>query len=194
MKKVWTTALAVAALAAPVFAAEVFDVDPAHSSIEFAVKHMLVSTVKGKFADIKAEFSLDPADPTTLQATCTIKAESITTGQPKRDAHLRGADFFETEKYPEIKFVATGVKRDGDDYILTGNLTMRDVTKEISIPVSFSGPVQDPWGETRFGFEGSTKINRKDWHINYSAVLDNGGLVASDEVKIEISIEGVKRK
>ena len=174
--------------------ADVFDVDKAHSFINFSAKHMVVSSTKGGFGEYTAEFSVDPADPTTLSATATIEAKSINTDNVKRDDHLRSPDFFDVATYPQVKFVSTGVEKSGDDYILKGNLSMKDVTKEIAIPVSVSGPVTDPWGNTRFGFEGATKINRKDWNINFSGTLDNGGLIVSDEVKIEISIEGILRK
>ncbi len=171
-----------------------FEVDKAHTSIGFAVKHMVVSTTKGSFNDFSGEFSVDPADPTTLSAKATIVATSVDTANEKRDGHLRNEDFFDVAKYPEIKFESTGVEKAGDGLILKGNLTMKDVTKEISIPVEVNGPVNDPWGNVRYGFEGSTKINRKDWGINFGGVMDNGGLVVADDVKIEISVEGIQKK
>jgi polyisoprenoid-binding protein YceI len=182
------------ALAAPAFAADAYDVDVAHSTIGFSARHMVVASTKGSFTDYVASFEVDSADFTTLKATANIEAKSINTADQKRDDHLRGPDFFEVEKYPEIRFDSTKVEKKGKDYVLSGNLTMKETTKEIAIPIAISGPITDPWGNERIGFEGSTKINRKDWGINWSKLMDNGGLVVSDEIKIDISIEGIKRK
>lgn len=189
----WTGWMLAAALSAPAFAADVFDVDASHSSIAFSVKHMVVSTVRGNFGEFSGSFEMDPADPATLNATATVSAKSINTNNQKRDDHLRSGDFFDAETYPDITFTTTKVTAQGDGFVLTGNLTMRGVTKEISLPIEVNGPVTDPWGNTRYGFEGSTTINRKDWGINWAKTLDNGGLVVADQVKIEISIEGIKR-
>lgn len=171
-----------------------FEVDKAHTSIGFAVKHMVVSTTKGSFNDFTGEFSVDPADPTTLSAKATIAATSVDTANEKRDGHLRNEDFFDVAKYPEIKFESTGAEKTDDGILLKGNLTIKDVTKEVSIPVEVNGPVTGPQGNTLYGFEGSTKINRKDWGIVYGGVLDNGGLMIGDDVKIEISVEGIQKK
>jgi polyisoprenoid-binding protein YceI len=183
-----------AALAAPVFAADVYDLDAAHTTIGFSAKHLMVSSTKGVFDEFTGTIEVDPADLTTMKASAKIAAKSINTKNQKRDDHLRGPDFFEVAKYPDIKFETTKVEKSGEEYILTGNLTMKDVTKEISFPIEISGFVTDPWGNQRMGFEGSTKINRKDWHINFSGTLDNGGVVVSDDIKLDISAEGIKRK
>jgi len=181
-------------LAAPVFAAEVYDIDAAHTNLGFGAKHMLVSTVKGKFNEFGGSFTVDPKGPALEGFTATVQAASIDTGIKKRDDHLRSVDFFEVDKYSVITFTSTRVEKRGDEHIIHGDLLMKDVSKAIAIPVTLSGPVKDPRGNIRYGFEGVTKINRKDWHINFSGTLDNGGLVVADEVKIEISVEGILRK
>ena len=137
---------------------------------------------------------VDPADLTTLKASVQIVANSVNTDNQKRDDHLRSAEFFDVQNNPDITFATTKVEKSGEDYLLTGNLTMRGVTKEITLAAAISGPVNDPWGNTRLGMEGSTKINRKDWGMNFNGTLDNGGLIVSDDVKLEISAEGILRK
>lgn len=182
------------AMVTPVFAADVYEVDPAHTTLGFSAKHMVVSSTKGTFDEFKGTLEVDPQDLSTLKGSATVQAKSINTNNEKRDNHLRGPDFFDVEKYPEIKFETTRVEKKGDDYVIYGNLTMKDVTKEIAIEGTISGPVNDPYGNQRLGFEGNGKLNRKDWNINFSAALDNGGLVVSDEVKLDLSVEAIKKK
>jgi len=178
----------------PLFAADVYDLDVAHTNLGFGAKHMLVSTVKGNFNEFSGQFTVDPKGPALEGLELTVQAASIDTGINKRDDHLRSADFFEVDKFPRITFKSTRVEKKGEDIILHGDLTMKDVTKAVALPVTLSGPVKDPGGNTRFGLEGAVKINRKDWHINFNATLDNGGLVVADEVRVEISLEGIRRK
>ena len=135
----------------------------------------------------------DPAKPEAFKSTATIQIKSVNTENQKRDDHLRSPDFFDAAQFPEITFVSTRAEANGDGAILHGNLTMRGVTKEIALPVVISGPVTDPWGKSRVGFEGKTTINRKDWGINWSKSMDNGGLVVSDDVTLEIAVEGIKK-
>lgn len=193
MKTKLIAALAAATLGSPALA-ETYDLDAAHTTLGFAVKHLVVSTVHGNFSDFKGEFSYDAAKPEAFTATATVKTRSVSSGVEKRDAHLKGPDFFDADKYPEIKFEATGAEKSGDGVMLKGRLTIKDTTKEVAIPLAVNGPIQDPWGMTRVGIEGSFKINRKDYGLNFDAKLANGGLVVADEVKIEISAEGIRRK
>lgn len=192
MSKYAVLALALG-LAAPVVNAETYEIDASHSSIGFSVRHMIVSTVRGSFGEFTGSFDYDAAKPADTKASAVIKAASIDTRNAKRDDHLRNEDFFDAPKFPDITFETTRVEADGGTLTLFGNLTMKGVTKEIALPVTFHGPITDPWGNVRAGFEGSTTINRQDWGISWSKNLDGGGLVVSDEVKLEISIEGIKK-
>ena len=190
MMKQWLGLVAVAAVAAQVQAADVYNVDPVHSQVGFSVRHMVVSSVKGTFDSYKGFFEIDGGVLT--KAGAKIEAKSINTKNKDRDDHLRGADFFDAEKFPEITFETTKVEKSGDGLVLHGNLTMKGVSKEIALPVEVSGPVKNPWGKTVMGFEGTTKINRKDWGLSWNKVLDNGGVALGEEVELEISVEGVK--
>jgi polyisoprenoid-binding protein YceI len=137
----------------------------------------------------------DNAKPEASSVEFKIKVASISTGVEARDNHLRGPDFFDAANHPEITFVSTAVKVTGKDvYAVTGNLTMRGVTKQITLPVTFLGAVKDPWGNERAGFETNITLNRKDYGINWNKALDQGGFVLSDEVKVAINIEAVKEK
>lgn len=193
MKKCILATACAGILSGPILAAT-YDVDPSHSTIGFAVRHMVVTTVRGTFNEFQGQFTYDPENPAAFSASAVIQTASIDTRNRKRDDHLRSEDFFDAAKYPEITFETTGAEQSGDQLIVRGNLTMRGVTREISIPITFSGPVTDPWGNTRVGFEGSTTINRQDWGISWSRTLDNGGLVVSDEVRIEINIQGILKE
>lgn len=186
-------ALCAAALAAPVLA-DTYDLDAAHTTLGFGVKHMVVTTVKGGFSEFKGEFDFDPAKPEAIKASVTIPVKSVSTGNQKRDDHLRAADFFDAEKFPEIKFESTAVEKSGEGYVIKGRLTIKETTKDVSIPVTINGPVQDPWGNTRAGIEGSFKLNRKDYGLNFDGRLANGGMVVANEVTVEIAAEGIKRK
>lgn len=193
MKSKIMAAIFAAAVAAPVLA-DTYDVDPMHTTIGFGVKHMVVSTVKGKFTEFKGEFSFDPAKPDEAKISATVQAGSVSTGNEKRDGHLKSPDFFDAAKFPDIKFESTGVEKSGDGYIVKGKLTIKETTKEISIPVSINGPIEDPYKNQRVGIEGTFKLNRKDYGLNFDGKLANGGMVVADEVTVEISAEGVKRK
>ena len=183
-------ALALSALAAlPVHAAEVYTIDAGHSDVSFQVRH-LVTQVRGKFSDYQGTIQLDPAKLENSKVEFQIKAASIDTALPDRDKHLRSEDFFFVEKYPEITFKSQQIKATGKDtYDVTGALTMRGVTKTVTLPVTFLGKVRDPWGNDKAGFATETTINRKDYGIVWNAALDNGGVVLGDEVRIAINLE-----
>lgn len=169
-------------------------IDPAHSHVEFAVKHLMISTVKGRFADVAG--TVTSSDDTFRDATVdiTIGVASIDTRQSDRDAHLRSADFFEVEKYPSMTFRSTRVEKDGDDLRVTGQLTIRDVSREVVLKVTPEGTGGDPWGGQRAGFSATTKINRKDFGLTWNQALETGGFVVGDEVKISLDVELVKQK
>jgi polyisoprenoid-binding protein YceI len=171
-----------------------YDVDPTHSRLGFAAKHAMVTTVRGQFADYTAEVHLDEDNVANSTARVEIDAASIYTGNPQRDDHVRGADFFEVEKYPKITFVSTSAERVTDDeFVLHGDLTIRDITKPVAVTFEKTGAAQDPWGNFRVGFEGSATINRSDWGVSFNAPLGTGGLVISEKIKLEFDIAAVRR-
>lgn len=185
---------ALSALVALPLAAEVHTIDPGHSDVSFQVRH-LVSQVRGKFNDYKGTINLDPANLEKSSVEFAIKAASIDTGVADRDKHLRAEDFFFVEKYPEITFKSQSIKATGKDtYAVTGPLTMRGVTKTVTLPVTYLGKVRDPWGNDKAGFAVETKLNRKDYGIVWNAALDNGGVVLGDEVTISINLETAAEK
>jgi polyisoprenoid-binding protein YceI len=192
MKSILTTVAAVL-VAASVFAADGFIVDKNHSEAMFQVRH-LVSRVSGKFDDFNGSISVDQANPAASTVEFTIKTVSINTGVADRDKHLRSADFFEVEKYPEISFKSTRIKPTSrkDVYDVTGTFTMHGVTKTITLPVEFLGFIKDPRGNQRAGFTAHTNLNRKDYGINWNRVLDAGGTLLSDDVDVTVNIEAAK--
>ncbi|MGB9691362.1 MAG: YceI family protein [Candidatus Sumerlaeaceae bacterium] len=169
-------------------------IDPAHSSIEFNVRHLGVSNVKGRFTKYSGSIWYNPSDVTQSSASVVIDAASIDTAEPKRDEHLRSADFFDVAKYPEIRFRTTNVSQQGDKYAVKGYLVMHGVSKEIEIEATLLGVAKDPWGNERIGVEGRTILNRQDFGISYSKVLDNGALLVGNDVKIELNIEAVRKQ
>ncbi|EAF5413088.1 polyisoprenoid-binding protein [Listeria monocytogenes] len=173
---------------------EKWNVDPAHSSIEFQVKHMMVSKVKGAFSDFTADIEMDPEDLTSAKLNFSVAAASVDTRQAQRDGHLKSEDFFNVEKYPNVTFTATKITADGDDeYEVTGDLTIRDVTKPLTLEVSYEGTGKDPNTSNMVaGFEAKGKFNRKDFGLNYNAALETGGVLIGDEVKLNIQIEASK--
>jgi polyisoprenoid-binding protein YceI len=188
-----TLFLAAALAAAPLFATDTYTVDKNHSDVSFQVRHF-VSKVRGGFTDFEGTIQVDSAKPDASSVVFTIKTASISTNNEGRDKHLNSPDFFDTAKYPEISFKSTKVVPTGKDkYDVTGAFTMHGVTKEITLPVTYLGTVKDPRGSERAGFELNTKLNRKDYSVNWNKSLDNGGMMLSDEVDITISLETVKK-
>ncbi len=184
-------ALGLALVSSSVFAAE-YDVDKSHSSVGFAVKHMVISSVRGNFKDFKGEFEIDENVLTQVKATIYLK--SINTNEQKRDKHLRSPEFFDVEMYPEMLFISTKITHDGNKYSVTGELTIKAVTKPVTLKGELLGMIKDPWGNERAGFHAEGKINRKDFGISFHKLLEAGGLVVGDEVTIILDIEGIKRK
>ncbi len=171
-------------------AADTYKLDPAHTSVGFSVRHMGVSNVKGHFDEFVGSVLLDQG--TIQAANATIQVKSVNTGIERRDNHLRTADFFEATKYPEITFKTKKVEKSGDQTILIGDFTMRGVTKELRLPVTVSGPIKDPQGNSRIGLEAKATVNRKDYGMKFNAVMETGGLIVGDEVTIEINAEAVQ--
>ncbi len=189
--------LLVAAAAAPglpIFAADTYTIDKNHSDVSFTIRHF-ASKVRGRFADFSGAIQADPARPEASSVNFTIKTASIDTNNADRDNHLRSPDFFDAAKNPEITFKSTKMTPAGKDkYDVTGTLTMRGVSKEITLPVTYLGSMKDPGGNDRASFELATMLNRKDFGINWNKALDAGGFMLSDDVDVTISLETVKKK
>ncbi len=171
-----------------------WQIDASHSAAEFAVKHLMISTVKGHFADVTGTVTVDEANPKAAKVDVSIGVASIDTREAKRDAHLKSADFFDVERFPKILFRSKRVEGSLDgDFMLVGDLTIRDVTREVTLNVESSGTIADPWGGQRAGYSATTKINRKDFGLTWNVALEAGGVVVGDDVKIAIEVELVKQ-
>ena len=169
-----------------------YSLDSAHSRLGFSARHAMVATVRGQFDDFTGTAHVDTANPTNSKVEVSIVATSVSTGNEQRDGHLLSGDFFETEQYPTITFRSTDVSRDGDDWTITGDLTIKGVTHSIAVPFEFSGSALDPFGNTRVGFEGGTTIKRSDWGMSFNAALETGGVLVSDKIKLEFDISAIK--
>lgn len=168
--------------------AETYQVDKAHTNVGFRVAHMVIAKTTGSFNDFDASFDFDPNDASMFSLTATIRADSIDTNNRQRDNHLRSPDFFDVANHPTITFQSTGLSMMGDDYVVTGDLTIRGETRAIELPLSITGPVEIR-GNKVIGVSGRTTIDRHDFGVSWSRSLDNGGLVVADEVEIEIDAE-----
>lgn len=167
--------------------------DPAHSELLFKVKHLMISNVKGEFRNFHASILSETGDITKGKVITKIEAASIFTNNEQRDGHLKSADFFDVENYKDITFESTAIeKNDEESFNLTGALTMKGISKEITLNVEFGGTAMDPFGNKKAGFTFSGQINRKDWGLNYNAVLETGGVLVSDEVKISGEVQFVQ--
>lgn len=172
-----------------------WDVDTSHSSFGFSAKHAMVATVRGSFGTFTASFVLDGNDPSRSTAEAVVEATSVTTGNAQRDEHLRTGDFFAVAEHPQITFHSTSVGGTvaGGDLTVSGELTIKGVTKPVTLAVEFQGLATDPYGNLRAGFEATTTINRKDWGVSFNAALETGGVLVSDKVKLLIDISAIKR-
>jgi polyisoprenoid-binding protein YceI len=184
-------ALLVLSLATQSRAADTYNIDPAHSSVGFAITHMVINTVHGHFNQFSGTVAVD--GKSVSDAKGTVDTKSVDTGQPNRDKHLKSADFFDAEKFPTITFASKRADKKDGETVLVGDFTMHGVTKELSLPVKLSGPIKDPMGMNRIGLHGKTKINRKDYGISYNKAMEAGGLMLGEEVEIEINAEAVKK-
>ena len=170
-----------------------YNIDPAHSVIGFSIRHLEIAWVEGRFKDFKGTIHFDEKDLAKSSVEFAAKVESIDTGVEQRNAHLRTADFFDVAKFPEMTFKSTRVERQGKDkYVLHGDFTLKGVTKQVSLPFTVTGAIKDPWGNTRFGVQAQTKIDRRDYGITWGKALENGGLDVGNEVTIELQLEAVK--
>ena len=192
MKAILAAVVVAFGFAAGARAADTYKIDPVHSSVGFSVRHMVISNVKGKFQEFGGTIVLE--NNKLIEATGTIQTKSVDTGVAQRDQDLRSANFFDVEKFPTITFKSKRVEKKGEEFVLVGDFTMHGVTKELSLPVKLSGPVKDPWGNSRIGLETRTKLSRKEYGMTYNKALEAGGLVVGDEVEIEINAEAVKEK
>lgn len=172
-----------------------YKIDPAHTLVEFAVKHMMFTTVKGRFPEVDGQIEFDENDPTRSSVSATIGAASVDTRESKRDEHLRSPDFFDVATFPTLRFVSRAIepRADGEGYRIVGDLTIRDATREVALDTTFEGKGIDPWGAPRVGFSATTTINRKDYGLNYNAVLESGGVLVGDQIKISLEVEAVKQ-
>ena len=179
--------------AAPRLGTAVWNIDPTHTHAEFGVRHLMISTVKGHFSDITGSVVVEDGDLTTAQIDVTIGVASIDTRVGQRDQHLRSPDFFDAESFPTITFKSTAVERDKEEhYRVAGDLTIRGVTRPVTLDVHGLGSVRDPWGNEKAGYTATARINRKDFGLNWNQALETGGFVVGDEVKIDLEVELVR--
>jgi polyisoprenoid-binding protein YceI len=175
--------------------AGIYGIDPAHTTIGFSVRHLVINNVPGRFREFEGTIQYDPQNITKSSVTFAAKATSIDTGIEQRDNHLRSADFFDVANHPEISFKSTRVEKKGkDDFIAYGDFTLRGVTKQVALPFKMYGAIKDPWGKMRLGVEAGLTINRQDYGVSWSQKLDNGGLVVGNDVKISLLVEAVKQE
>ena len=167
--------------------------DPSHSQLGFVARHAMVTKVRGSFNEVTGTATIDGAAPEASSLEVSIDAASVNTRDAGRDGHLRSADFFDAEKYPEITFTGTDFAVDGDVIIVTGDLTIKGVTHSVTVPFEFQGAATDPFGNQRIGFEGSVVVNRKDWNLNWNAALEAGGVLVSEKVTLELEVSAIKQ-
>lgn len=166
-----------------------YNIDKSHSEVTFQVRH-LITKVRGHFEDYAGSIEFDAANPANSKVNVTIQVASIDTKEPQRDGHLKSDDFFSAEKFPTVTFVSTAITpKGGEDFDVHGDLTIRDITKSVVLPVTHLGTARDPWGNLKLAFEGETTINRKDFGLNWNAALETGGFLVGDEVKIGLQIQ-----
>lgn len=170
-------------------------VDPTHTSAEFSVRHLMISTVKGRFAAVSGTVTTDGTDLSKGTVAVDIEVASIDTREPQRDAHLKSADFFDAENHPKITFRSTAINRTSpdEDFTIVGDLTIRGTTREVTLAVTPEGAVKDPWGNDRIGFSATTKVKRSDYGLVWNLALETGGVVVGEEVKISLDVELIKQ-
>jgi polyisoprenoid-binding protein YceI len=170
-------------------------IDPAHSHIQFAVRHMMISTVRGEFERFGGTISFDPENPEQSEVSVRIDAASINTRQPDRDAHLRSADFFNAEEYPVILFESKRIETAGTNSgRVIGDMTIRGVTREVVLDVEYAGMARSPWGATSAGFSATTTLDRKDWGLTWNQALETGGVLVGDRIRVSIEVEIIRQE
>ncbi|MEU2061484.1 YceI family protein [Streptomyces sp. NPDC013455] len=195
-----TTAPAAPATAAPAAAGPDltaltgdYTIDPAHSTIGFVARHAMVTNVKGSFQDFTGTLHLDGADPSRSTATLDVRMASIDTGNADRDGHLKSADFFRTDEFPAMTFRSTGAEAlGGENYRITGDLSILGVTKPLTIDLEFNGSAKDPFGNERVGFEGKAEILRSEWGLTWNAALETGGVLVSDKIRLVFDVSAIR--
>ena len=174
-----------------------WQIDPAHTAVEFAVKHMMFTTVRGRFKDLKGTIEVDEANPDNSSVYVELAAASLDTGTADRDTHLRSADFLDAEKHPALTFrskrVEGAMKKEGDKFRVIGDLTIRDTTMEVTLDCTYEGTGKDPWGGTRAGARATATIDRRDWGLKWNQALETGGILVANEVRIEVEVQAVKQ-
>lgn len=169
-----------------------YDIDNSHSNVEFSIRHLVIAKVRGRFAQVSGALELDEADLTRSKVRAEIAVASITTAEEKRDAHLRSPDFFDVETYPLITFASTSIEQRGDELMLTGDLTIRGVTKPITFAVEQLGAATDPWGNQRLAFAARGSLDRKAFGLNWNQVLEAGGFLVGDKVELSLDVQAVR--
>ena len=169
-----------------------YAIDATHTRLGFSARHAMVTTVRGAFTSFEGSATVDTENPANSKVELAIDVPSIETGVADRDGHLKSADFFDAESFPKITFSSTSVERDGADWAITGDLTIKDVTKPVTILFEETGSAQDPFGNLRVGFEGGTTLNRKDWGLTWNAALETGGVLVSEKVKLEFDVSAIR--
>ena len=169
-----------------------YTLDTSHSRLGFVARHAVVTKVRGQFDEWSGTAHIDADNPAASSVSVTINPASVSTGSPDRDAHLASPDFFDAEKFPEWTFVSTSVSRDGNEWTVAGDFTVRDVTKPLTILFEENGSAKDPFGNIRVGFEGSADVNRKDFGLTWNAALETGGVLVSEKIKLEFDISAIK--
>lgn len=177
----------------PDYRTGIWEIDPAHSDVSFSVRHMMVSKVRGNFREFSGEI-VTADDPTRSSVTAEVSLASIDTNNAQRDEHIRGADFFDVARYPTMRFRSTGVRADGRDWVVTGDLSLHGVTRPVELAVEVNGFGPDPFGGTRAGFSASTQISRSDFGVDIALPMDGGGVVVSDKVTVTLEIEAVLKQ
>jgi len=168
-------------------------IDPSHSEVLFKVKHLMISTVTGSFKEFGAEAELEGDDLANARVSFWANTASVHTNDANRDKHLASADFFESEKFPKLTFTSTGIVKKGDGYAVSGDLTIKGVSRPVTFTAEWSGIAKDPWGNTKAGLNLSGKIDRKEWGLNWNAALEAGGVLVSDEVRIQCEVQLAKQ-
>lgn len=169
-----------------------WNIDQAHSAIQFKAKHLMITTVTGNFTSYDGSVETEGDDFSTAKIAFSADTASVSTGNEQRDAHLRSADFFDAESYPKMTFVSRKIEKGSGNYKVTGDLTIRDVTKPVTLDAEFGGTTKDPWGNIKSGFTLEAKINRKEWGLLWNAALETGGLLVSEEIRILCEIQLAK--
>jgi len=175
------------------FGADTYTIDAVHSSIAFSIQHLVINHVHGNFTEVSGNILYDEADITKSSVGVTLQASSINTNNANRDKDLRSANFFDVEKYPTITFKSTRIEKQEGGWVCVGTLTMHGVSKEIAVPFTITGKIKDPWGKTRIGIEGELTLNRQDFGISWNKMMEGGGLVIANKVKVTLNVEAVQQ-